>query len=53
MRLRNIPRARDVIGESRFVIQDPQAHRGSWQALFGNDHPIRLEIGTGKGEGKE
>lgn len=49
MRLRNIPRARDVIGESRFVIQDPQAHRGSWQALFGNDHPIRLEIGTGKG----
>ncbi len=50
MRLRNIPRAQNVIEESRYVIRDPQQHRGCWKELFGNDHPVRLEIGTGKGK---
>lgn len=50
MRLRNIPRAQNVIEESCYVIQDPQQHRGCWKELFGNDHPVRLEIGTGKGK---
>lgn len=50
MRLRNIPRAQNVIEESRYVIRDPQQHRGYWKELFGNDHPVRLEIGTGKGK---
>lgn len=48
MRLRNIPRARDVIEESLWTIKDPEAHKGAWHEVFGNDHPIRLEIGTGK-----
>jgi tRNA (guanine-N7-)-methyltransferase len=50
LRLRNIPRAQNVIEESCYVIQDPQQHRGCWKELFGNDHPVRLEIGTGKGK---
>lgn len=50
MRLRNIPRAQNVIEESCYVIRDPQQHRGCWKELFGNDHPVRLEIGTGKGK---
>lgn len=48
MRLRNIPRARDVIAESAFVIQDPEAHKNCWNEVFGNTNPIHLEIGTGK-----
>lgn len=48
MRLRNIPRARDVIQESSWTIKDPESHKGSWRTIFENDHPIRLEIGTGK-----
>ena len=49
MRLRNIPRANDVIAASPLVIQDPKAQRGLWQNVFGNDHPIHIEVGMGKG----
>ena len=31
------------------MVDDPRAARGAWRELFGNDHPIRLEIGCGKG----
>ena len=27
----------------------PKEKRGRWRALFGNDHPLHLEIGCGKG----
>lgn len=50
MRLRNIPGAREKIQESSWVVQDPEGFKGSWQERFGNNHPIHLEIGTGKGQ---
>ena len=28
---------------------EPAARRGAWRALFGNDNPLHLEIGCGKG----
>ncbi|MBS5280969.1 MAG: tRNA (guanosine(46)-N7)-methyltransferase TrmB, partial [Butyricicoccus pullicaecorum] len=31
------------------MVSDPRAVRGKWRELFGNDNPIRLEIGCGKG----
>ena len=49
MRLRNIPRANDVIASSPLVIQDPKAQRGQWKEVFGNDYPIHIEVGMGKG----
>lgn len=49
MRLRRVPRAEGVIENSRFVIKDPTASRGCWKEQFGNDRPIRIEIGMGKG----
>ena len=30
-------------------ITDPQNHKGSWSAIFGNSNPIHIEIGCGKG----
>lgn len=50
MRLRNITGSREVIGSSRFVVQEPKEIKGSWKALFGNDNPIYIEIGMGKGK---
>ena len=50
MRLRNIPGARETIAESQWIVQDPASCRGKWRERFGNDHPIHLEIGTGKGK---
>ena len=49
MRLRNITGSREVIAENEFVIHDPEKRRGQWKSVFGNDRPIRLEIGMGKG----
>lgn len=50
MRLRNITGSREIIEESRFVIHDPKEARGNWKSLFGNDNPVRIEIGMGKGK---
>lgn len=50
MRLRNISGSRDVIAQSPLVIHEPKQHKGSWKEIFGNDHPIRIEVGMGKGK---
>ncbi len=50
MRLRNITGSREVIGESRFVVQEPNLQKGKWRELFGNEGEIHIEIGMGKGQ---
>lgn len=50
MRLRNIPGAEEVIESSPFVIQKPAEKKGAWKQVFGNDHPIHIEVGMGKGK---
>ncbi len=51
MRLRNIPGSRETIAQSPAVIHEDVLHaqKGHWHEVFGNDHPICLEIGMGKG----
>ena len=49
MRLRNIPRANEVIANSPLVIQNAASHKGCWGEVFGNDHPVQIEVGMGKG----
>jgi tRNA (guanine-N7-)-methyltransferase len=49
MRLRNVTGSREVIADSRFVVHEPEAVKGSWNEVFGNDKPIHIEIGMGKG----
>lgn len=50
MRLRNIPRAEGVLNECKEVVKNPSVHRGCWDQVFGNTHPIHIEIGMGKGQ---
>lgn len=33
----------------RVVLWEPTAHKGKWSELFGNQNPIHIEIGMGKG----
>ena len=49
MRLRNITGSREVIANCDFVVHEPQQHKGHWHEVFGNDNPIRIEVGMGKG----
>ena len=50
MRLRNIPGSREYMVESKFVVTEHTEHKGAWNKLFGNDNPIYIEIGMGKGQ---
>ena len=62
MRLRNIKGSREAIAASEYTITEERAERtsfeerydwsvkGKWNEVFGNDHPLRIEIGMGKGQ---
>ena len=50
MRLRHIRGAEETIAESPYVIQDPQGLKGKWHEFFGNQNPVRIEVGMGKGQ---
>ena len=50
MRLRNIPRADEVILNHPIAIKNETANRGIWSSVFQNNHPIHIEIGMGKGQ---
>ena len=49
MRLRNVKGSREAIQESIYVVHEEETRAGSWHDIFGNDHPIHIEIGMGKG----
>ena len=49
MRLRNVPRAREVMVENQYVFTEPEGMKGTWSEVFNNDNPVRIEIGMGKG----
>ena len=50
MRPRRVKNSMDIISNSKYVIQDPEEIKGKAKDLFGNNNPIRLEIGMGKGD---
>ncbi len=49
MRLKNVPRAAEVIEKSRYAVKDPERFRGKWAEFFENANPIHVELGMGKG----
>ena len=49
MRLRNIQGSREAVAASAYVAHDPEKNRGKWKEVFGNFHPIHIEVGMGKG----
>ncbi|MGM9927114.1 MAG: tRNA (guanosine(46)-N7)-methyltransferase TrmB [Bacillus sp. (in: firmicutes)] len=50
MRLKYKPWAKDRLLEyPQYVISNPEQCKGRWNEVFGNDNPIHIEVGTGKG----
>lgn len=50
MRLRNVPGSRETIAEHRLCILEEEPQAGNWHSIFGNDHPVFIEVGMGKGQ---
>ena len=50
MRLRKLKNEKDILGNSKYIICNPKDYKGKWKDLFGNNNPIHIEIGSGKGK---
>lgn len=52
MRLRNVAGSREAIAVSKYVVAEENMYEmpGKWQEIFGNENPIHIEIGMGKGQ---
>ena len=50
MRLRNIKGSREAIETNEYTINNPEDMKGRWKEIFGNDNPIHIEVGMGKGK---
>ena len=48
MRVRNIKNKKEILDNSKYVINDPCLYKGKWKEVFKNNNPVHLEIGTGK-----
>ncbi len=36
--------------KTSFPSKQPEQKKGKWAEVFGNDHPIHIEVGMGKGQ---
>ncbi|MDQ0176884.1 tRNA (guanosine(46)-N7)-methyltransferase TrmB [Bacillus chungangensis] len=51
MRLRNKPGAKAKLQAfPQYVLQHPEQYKGKWHAVFEQQQPLHIEIGTGKGK---
>ena len=50
MRLRNVKGAKEIIEKSNYIVLEPSKYKNKFRELFGNDNPIYIEIGMGKGQ---
>lgn len=51
MRLKHKPWAAEYIQQHPdVIIPNPEDYKGKWNEAFGNDNPIHIEVGTGKGQ---
>ncbi len=50
MRVRKRKGAEDYLeNHPQYVILNPEDAKGKWHLVFGNDNPIHIEVGSGKG----
>ncbi|THF73062.1 tRNA (guanosine(46)-N7)-methyltransferase TrmB [Cohnella fermenti] len=50
MRLRGKKNKVSLESQTDLVVLEPKLWKGKWRELFGNDHPIHIELGMGKGQ---
>lgn len=51
MRLRGRKGIREaLIAQPELILLDPAIYKGKWSSQFGNDNPIHVELGMGKGK---
>jgi len=49
MRYNVIKNADKIVKNSKFVVNNPYENKNKWSQIFGNNNPICLELGMGRG----
>ena len=49
MRYNVVKNAKEIIESSSYLIKTPTNYKNKWKDLFGNNNPICLELGMGRG----
>ena len=49
MRYNVVKNAKEIIENSSYLIKNPESYKNKWKNLFGNNNPICLELGMGRG----
>lgn len=50
MRLRNVKNKQEIMNQATNLILEPKEYNNKWNEEFGNNNPIYIEIGMGKGD---
>ena len=50
MRLRYVKGSKELIASHEGIVHNAKELRGKWREYFGNENPVHLEIGMGKGQ---
>lgn len=50
MRLKHVKGANEIIIGGKYYVDTPGDYKGKWSGVFGNNNPINIEIGIGKGD---
>ena len=45
-----VKNASSILNSSKYYVSNPTKYKGKWNDFFGNNNPIYLELGTGRGE---
>ena len=49
MRYNVVKNAREILNNSSYIIKEPSKNKNRWKEVFGNNNPICLELGMGRG----
>ena len=49
MRYNIVKNADETLNSSSYVVKNPEKYKGKWSEVFGNNNPIMLELGMGRG----
>ena len=49
MRYNIVKNANSIVENSSYLIKNPTSYKNNWSKLFGNNNPICLELGMGRG----
>ncbi|MBO4246153.1 MAG: tRNA (guanosine(46)-N7)-methyltransferase TrmB [Bacilli bacterium] len=49
MKYNKVKNAKTIINNAEILIKEPQKYKNNWRNVFGNNNPICLELGMGRG----